>query len=291
MRRFLKKIALYFGIMLLVIAGLAWSYKLKMDSLNIRPGITTLICGDSQPQTALNDSIIQSSMNIAQGNEHYFYTHQKLKYLLPRNPGIKLVILGISYQTFTTSFDKLIATMLPQHLLILDFTGKLFVVKQHPLEFLTSLRAITHEFNAIVNARSYSDYWLWGGFIKSDISKLDEYSIDDGIKVRYYETRGGLQGYSIWQEPYLKEIIRLCHDREIKIVLVGTPVNFRFADKIPDKFIRKFHSILGSIDSSKVVILDYQGIEMPDNCFRDGHHLNSLGAEKFSKLIAESLDK
>ena len=80
--------------------------KQQPEQYQFDASIENLLLGHSQPECALNDSIIEKSVNRCQGGEAYFYTYTKLKKLLEVNNQIKTVYLSFSNNQIGKEMDK-----------------------------------------------------------------------------------------------------------------------------------------------------------------------------------------
>ena len=81
-------------------------HEIFLDNITLSKNVTTIICGDSHTKSAVNDSLLQHSINISQTSEHFLYTYNVLAFTLKNNPQIKKVILGVSYHSFSEIYDS-----------------------------------------------------------------------------------------------------------------------------------------------------------------------------------------
>ena len=65
---------------------------------------TTVFCGDSHIELAINDSLMRNSVNVAKSSESFYFSYYKLKVMLNKNPSIKQVYLGISYHSLSSYY-------------------------------------------------------------------------------------------------------------------------------------------------------------------------------------------
>ena len=107
MRKFIKNLFAFIFIYILFIISTIFVYKQKLQKCQFNKNISTVICGDSHPMSAINDNILKNSINISNDSQHYIYTYNVLKIVVKNNPQIKTVILGSSFHSFG-EYDKVI---------------------------------------------------------------------------------------------------------------------------------------------------------------------------------------
>ncbi len=87
----------------------------------------------------------------------------------------------------------------------------------------------------------------------------------------------------------LKSILDLCRKKNIKAVLVTTPYMESYRDNDNDEFYRIMKELTEEYD---IEYWDYSDLYKDDSgLFLDENHLNTVGAEEFTKLITERLKK
>jgi len=261
--------------------------KLKLDN-----DIHTIICGDSHTQTALNDSIIPNSLNIAHSSEHYLYTYNVLKLLLRNNRQIRTVILGFSYHNLSSFYDDYLFDedktqyMYPRYFTVLDAEAMSLLVSNNFGGFLTDLKNTYHGVYRHINARELLDYSFIGWFYQSDRNYKNDSTVSRAIKEHYFNDDQSMQGFSAFQLIYLDRIIELCRLHDVRLILINSPLSKEYRARVPEEFIDRFNEFAKSHDQQ---LLDYHDFEVPERCWGDGDHLNSSGAKIFSAYIVESM--
>jgi hypothetical protein len=200
------------------------------------------------------------------------------------------VILGVSFHSFSHFYDKYIHDaektehMIPQYFSILDFQSI------RDVNIIPTKQSI-NIFRNIVKSLFYSstihEYPFIGSFYKSERSNLNDSTINIVIQRHYFTEYGNEQDYSNYQLKYLKKIIKLCNRKHIDLVLINTPVNNAYFNKIPAKFITNYYSILQKLNF--VQFYDFNSFKMDNNGFGDGDHLNLIGAKEFSVIIENKI--
>src|ERR1700757_670909 len=107
-RKFINKVALLSAIVLAVLCVFKYVYDKRIEKIKINAEVTTIICGDSHAQCAVDDSILNHSLNVANSGEPYIYTYNVIKVLKNDNPQIKVVILGYSFHSLAKAEDDFI---------------------------------------------------------------------------------------------------------------------------------------------------------------------------------------
>ena len=296
MRRFCTDILLFCLFLAALTAVAGGAYRLKLGLLRLPPGTTTLICGDSHGQTALSDRVMPGAANCCQSAEHLLYTEQKLRLLLPGNPGVRTVLLVLSYHSFSAMYDRYILSspltdvMYPQFFMMLDPAAQWFIARRDPRGLRRAMPAIVGENASTVTAWRLSGYPFWGGYYDSDRSRLSDAVVAATIERHYYEG-GAAQGFARYQAPYLERIVRLCAEHHVQLVLVSTPLSPQYLARVPRKFIDHYDSTVAALAGMGVELLDYHDLNVPMDWYGDGDHLNARGAGSFTRRVMAALQR
>ena len=109
-------------------------------------------------------------------------------------------------------------------------------------------------------------------------------TINNAIKRHYYK-QSGEKSFSILQEQYLMKITQFCNKRQIKVILLNTPISKEYSEKIPIKFKTKYYNLVRELENQSV-LLDFHDLNIKRDCYGDGDHINELGA----KILSFKLD-
>ena len=93
--------------------------------------------------------------------------------------------------------------------------------------------------------------------------------------------------HSITNVEYLLKLVKVCKDRNVKVVFVRSPVH----DKYPGRLNEVTFRYLQKKHFSEIPFLDYQDMHFEDNEYADAHHLNYTGARRFSVFFNKGLGK
>ena len=137
-----------------------------------------------------------------------------------------------------------------------------------------------------MNRLTVNDYPFWGEFYYSTRSNLDKSLIDKKIK-QYYYANNQILNISEYQVYYLKKIMNLCADNNIRVYLYNSPVYIEHYNQIPEFFVKSYNSILKDLlrNYGNVQYIDFSTLNLPDDHYGDGDHLNANGAKRISTMI------
>lgn len=266
-------------------------YKRNINHIHIDNSIETLISGDSHTQSGIDDSILKSSLNISQSSEHFLYTYNVLKLLLKNENKLEKVILGVSFHSFSSSYDDYIKKyektkyMFPKYFQILD-NESIQDINEIPLRQSNAI--FKNMIKDLNNGSKIHKYSFIGEFYKSEKTNLNDTVIEATLNRHYFTEFPKTQDFSYFQLKYLNKIEQLCNKQGVELILINTPITKQYHQKIPKKFINNYYSIINNL-RDKVVFYDFADIKYSDAYYGDGDHLNSFGAEKFSQLLNQKI--
>ena len=299
MKVFFKSIFVFvspvvFGIIILFISSALLSKSIIKNSnqYEIDKNIDLIFLGDSHMTFAIIDSLIPKSSNQATIAEPYYYTFQKLKFIVQNN-NIKKVVLAVGYHNISDYYDHLIngnlSTVFPKKIFFsLDFLEKLRVLNWNKNKLFLVL-------NEIVNSAfsKFSDldsknriYRFSDGYYNTltDQMALLE-SVQKRVKSQFFSNEHQKNNYSNFNIKYLKKIIKFCFKNDIEIILIKTPLHSNYLNLVPNDFKSKLNKI---IFESNAKLINLEKLPLSDSCFaNDGDHLTIKGA----KLLTDRLIK
>lgn len=272
-------------------------HEIFLDNITLSKNVTTIICGDSHTKSAVNDSLLQHSINISQTSEHFLYTYNVLAFTLKNNPQIKKVILGVSYHSFSEIydsyvFDKNAGVMYSRYFSILNrqTISELFHENKKRVIFATP--SIINSIRKTLVTKEISMYPFYGSFYKSKMSNLNENAVNETIKRHYYIDSNKLYKFSSSQKKYLAQITDLCSKKNVQLIFINTPISKQYREKTPKTFIEDYYQTVAKLKTKyDIKLLDYNSINLPASHYGDGDHLNYSGSLVISKLIRDTLLK
>jgi hypothetical protein len=115
--------------------------------------------------------------------------------------------------------------------------------------------------------------------------------ISDSLKAieRHYYRNDEELGISETSVNYLDSILDLCLKEKIKPILVNSPVHPSYYKHIPEKFIERFKSIEKQLLQKGIPMYNFERTFYEDSLYLNADHLNSYGAERFTKSLLDSL--
>lgn len=252
-----------------------------------------IILGHSHAQMALNDSLIDSSRNLASAGEAYIYTYIKLNKLLESNPGNKVIFVEYSNNNIVKEINKWIwddSYIYDRYRLYSPYTHfeefKLLFSKNPKATSLCTVRSIVNNIYYIFNLKKNSVDSRIGGYIYLERDKVDSLLRASALNPKYYPPDSIISNTNI---KYLEKIILLCKKWRVLLYLIRNPLHPKYEGLGNEVNYQKFlKANFGSVE-----LLDFKDFPLSNSDFGDLEHLNHRGARKYSlfvnKLIKEGL--
>ncbi|UJP64902.1 DUF1574 domain-containing protein [Mongoliitalea daihaiensis] len=289
MGKFISNIAWFMASFVLVINTLLVSgaYFLKSKKpFEIPNGARMLIIGNSQPEAAFNDKLIENSYNFSKEAEPYFYTYIKLRRLLEQANTIENVLIQVSPWEFTSERDKWVwgkSNLQSMYWkFFLHFNGEeyrlLFSESWENLLNVHLFQSLTRLYKRVVLADSRKVKKDYGGYVAWPETDLELGASLPEVEELTYES-------SNIHVAYLEKIIDLLQKEGIAIYFIQTPLH---------------ESVRGLYDSQQMLeelpepmhtipYLDFSAFPAESIHFSDEFHLNANGAAIFSKWFNQKL--
>ena len=269
-------------ILLFLLFLIATTFKTK--SYKVEDDIEEVFIGDSHVRYAVDDSLLKNSLSLANSSESVYFSYFKIKQILQSNPTIKTVYLGFSYHNISGYYDQYINgryshNVSPNYFYLLPIKQKSKMIKWNlkRLPFFTTsiLRA---------GIKSWlSKIFFQGGFDNdySNVSAQIE-SMDGRLNFQYF-TNGELNSFSTLNLTYIRNIIKLCNNQKVKLIILNTPLHHYYKKNVPREYVNKYDSL---ILSQSLKVMDLSDISLPDSCFQpEGDLLSKDGALETTKEI------
>jgi hypothetical protein len=288
MNKFVRKI-LVFSIVLITYFGLNVfiNFLIYSNQDVVLEGKRVLIVGDSHTLKGLDPTIFESAQNISQSAEPYILTYWKLKEILNLNkPDTLIVTFGhhniSEYNDFTLSDKHWASTMFIRSYSIENLEELENRIK---VDWYNYYKTIWKQlaFYPKLNHRNFV-----GNYTNTKGSNLSNKNKVIGRHYFYNKKQVGVSDVAV---SYLDSIINICNNNEIALILVGVPVHQSYSNKIPNNFIKGYSAIKSKLEDKQLKIIDKTMEVYPDSCFLDVDHLNSHGANRFTKEIIEAMEK
>jgi len=266
--------------------------------------IKVLAMGDSHVATGFDPRVFKNAFNFSLYGENYIYNYYKLKYILQRNPQIRVIILPIDLHSFSSwRADRFLFDFYWVKYLnywevgwykkeILKFFSKYINGKFFPYkgEFETFFNLPPQK---IRKRRAPMPKIFQGFVLKTETFHHNrDKRARQRVRLHFYK-------HNYFDDEiahYFKKTIVLCAQKKKTLILVKYPVSkiyFLYAsEKIPvNSLYKRVRSIIRPYGN--VWILDYQKLFFENDkfYFDDPDHLNQKGAKILSKKIREELTR
>lgn len=289
MRDFIKSFAqfsalvlTYFLVMLIINTYIAKQQDIKVNNANY------FVAGSSFLEHAIDPSLHQGVENICTSAEPYYLTFLKLEKLFKKNIKPKILLLGFSPHNLSTFNERKLSD---------PYWKDTFFYKAYPW-LLDFLKFDNIEIN---HKRLFSIYFknmclrpklhpikFYGGYNNVNGNHLD--NAQEVIDFHFYHQKKALTISNVCLN-YLDSIINLCQDNQIKPILVNAPVHSSYRQKIPEKFDQQFDRLSQAYQLRDVLVMELDTLHISDSCFYDSNHLNQTGAQIFTPILFDLLEK
>ncbi len=154
-------------------------------------------------------------------------------------------------------------------------------------------------FSKLIHSKFYLEPWIvsqlfskdistipfLGGFYRSYNSRVSLQSTSAMIS-RLFFNGEEVQNFSSLQEKYLSKLIVLLQSRGIEVVFINTPVHPSYYRLIPRRFLDMHEDYMNKLSRQYAVeCIDLSTLELPDEFYGDGNHVNTFGAGVVSRHI------
>ena len=267
--------------------------KRESQLLKVRNDVSVIFAGNSYVECAVNDRLIERTINIAQSGEAYLYSYAKIKAILEHNCQIRTVYIGFSFGDLLIEKEKswvfsseFITEKIQYYNYLLDRSEKSLIIKSNPIAYLSGLtKSVNNNLQSFVISYFYKDFDRsiknFGGYKHLVRDKLIQDTELNLYKAQPVEK-------SLVQEEYLKMISELCRQHSVNLILFCTPKYKSYNANIDDNIRQIWLQVRNSLPLDSLA--DYSAFILPDNCYGDLTHLNYKGAEVFSSYLNEKLN-
>lgn len=246
--------------------------------------ISNLILGDSHGQGGLNNSLFQKKcVNWANSGENYFYSYCKLNYLICKKVKIENVFLTYGPHNLDKKIDSLWVFNKD------NFLGKIrvyspFISFSNLSEFINHTPFSTFIYIEVIPEILYQSCYsierqlLMHKFPYSGGFEPLTTQLNDTITTKSESINAKKRSEN--QTLYLDKIIQLCEQNNINLYLLNLPLfNGEHVNKPTTVF-------------NNYTLLDYgHQFKGQNKLFADFVHLNAKGADEFTKLLIQDLNK
>lgn len=248
-----------------------------------------LVLGDSHTACAINDRILERSVNLSSNGTAYIFTYSLLQNIIENNPQIDTLLLSFNSSSLLQSREDewlsgyYLKSKINQFSCFMN-TDELYpLLKKDFRHFIWGY--ITTPFQQkknIINKIRYGDKMQItqlgiGRYTPQYKNNLEADTISRKNTISASkETPGTLQML------YLNKIIDYCNNRNIRIILFNAPIynSRKYTDVSYFEEIRMTYY-------PHIDYLDYSDFPLSKDCYKDVGHLNNTGASIFSKYLQD----
>ena len=292
MKKFIKHLLLFSVIALTMYSAIIVFnyYLINSEPLAAPQSKNILILGDSNSQTAINDSIYRQSLNLSGSADPYLYSYLKLKKIINSNSHIDTLLLSFSPQnifknnwTFNTEH---LYSRFQVYYPFMESEDILMLFKGNPKGVISASSAIMrHTFtNCIERVLDQNSIHNYGNFLRLDRNILEEVKekLKNDEPLPFFELPKTLD-VAENEVRYLYKIIELCKSQNLKIYLVNMPKRHELLEH--SKYgVNTFYDYYDN-NLSDIPFLDFSRLNMPDDYYGDLVHLNIKGSDYFSTIL------
>jgi hypothetical protein len=298
MKNFLRKIFL-FGLLFLGMFSVTFLFCFHGSSRRIDWSLesnkTILITGDSFPECALNDSIVSDAVNLSSSADTYIYSYAKIRKFTAHNPQITQIILGFSDHNLQAANDSFFKDTSPG---IIKFIRYYYLMDQKEIfdifkaNYNVPIKALGSCYQksviyALMSIRGITWRQMGLGGYRCLTRHHMKYDTTDSSTQKSNNT--SQIEHSFVQIHYLQEIVKLCNQKKIQLILLSTPIQSKFKKSWGQK--RLYFDNFCEENKLDDLIWNYSDYSMPDSCYADTEHLNEHGAELFSRMIRKNMEE
>ena len=289
MKKVIYRLIIFFTIPLtifILITGIYYYNEKQEVTLNLKKfsNFENLIMGDSQMQRIKPNLFNYKTYNLASDGEHYYFTYQKIKKIISfKNHKVKRIILGFSLPHFSPVYNRLFDLKFPEgHNSLVRY---LYFINLDNSEFI-KLSDFTDKSTPRSIVKGIYSKPDFGGLVLSNYKNPDSITINRIFRM-HYRIKKDEDSISSGQIKYLQDIQRICNKNNIELYLVSTPFHSLYKKKIDSLYFRTLKNTLNSLQNVKYI--NYLNEQTNPNWLSDANHLNSKGADIYSKMISDSI--
>ena len=298
MKRFLSKLCLFGIIVLVLFTGLILSSEYLINHrkdhlLLLNKDIEYVFAGNSAVECAVNDRLVEHSINIAESGEAYLYSYAKLKAVIETNQQISTVFIGYSFADILLEkeeswvfSDEFIIEKVQYYNYLLSPQDRMLLFSKNPGAYTRGLmKSVVNNISTALRAspgpKSPGQIINFGGYKYLIRDKL---KVDPGVDL--YNDKPVKK--SVQQEYYLSKISDLCQENPDRLILLTIPKHISYTGNLDKSNLQLWLDVRKSLPEDS--LLDLSTFALPDSCFGDLSHLNYRGAEQFSLYLNELIN-
>ena len=286
MQQFLIRSLLFLALAIGVIAGVGTaidSYIVRKASFKCKDGIHFVVLGNSHPEQAYNDSLIDHFQNLSQAAETYFYTYLKTRQLVEQNPRLDTFFIEFSNTDLLVDWNRFIwgSRVLfwryPLYAPFMDFSEER-VLMENNLSGLNGCLPVSLKDNLGRIIHHDLDYTgKIGGFVYNPRAKVDSFLAQKDLRQQFEARRLDQNTVCECNVLYLQKLMHYLADHGKKVYLIRSPLHPSYPGLGNEAKYQEILHGFGNID-----YLDFKDFPLDNEDYVDLEHLNSRGGRIFS---------
>jgi hypothetical protein len=302
MRKLVLKTALFslpvfiIGILIeFLIRDIPNDYDIKKDQMiQVQDDVEILILGNSHAFYGINPIFFEKrAYNMAYFAQPLVYDKLLLEKFIDHTPNLKLLFLNISYPSLSYDFFQ--------------SPESFRAVYYHTRYGLKNIGGIQYNWEVTgvrlkENLKNIKKFWSTGKLNSStdengwgknySFEKREDLELT-GKKYAKFHTSNSSKDFFL-NKNNLEGIVTLANEHKVKVILYTSPLHFHYRNHLSQEQWGKNMDLLMELSGSNnnVEFWDFSADQrFSDDDFFDADHLNNLGAEKFSKMLNEMIQK
>lgn len=300
MKKYLLKISLIGSILILLIA--IGEYVVRQD---INPyqykhryiiengdNITTLVLGSSHTYFGIKPNLIsESAFSLANGSQPLLYDYYMLENYISDLPNLQHVILDVGYLSLRSTGFSVAASRkyTINYCIYMDFPqissfSSLNLMCSEMALFRSKLSTMLKQANNLT-----CDEFGWGEDYNITKKKSDW---DDATAAIKRHTGGENYNEKVFKNiENISRIAELCRSNNVELIIISMPIWHTYRDNLDQAQLNDVYSALERLNKKyEFNFYDYsEDVRFELDDFYDSDHLSNIGAEKFSRILADTL--
>lgn len=282
MKRFVRKVAVFFGALLgAQLLFFTFNYLYAPKLIDVKEHM--IFMGNSMVKRSMNPEYFEDSKNLGANGELYISTYHKLKYLLERFDQLDTIVVGFSYLELADNVDR--------RFLYQEKSGRYIrnsMTYMSPMIFYKETLAS----GKMIASNLYQSEFLYpkfkdpvfvNGFGKKKGS-LDPKMLKP-ILDQNFDTNGEVSSFAKTNIKYLHKIIDLCFEKNKTLVLLTSPQHPDYLDKVPKKFIDYHTKLSRQFNERGVTLINLINMLSESQYYADHVHLSYAGSIEVSGKV------
>lgn len=259
--------------------------------------IRTLVVGSSHAFEGINPAYLpEGSFNLAgSGQDFYLDYHLLLKYI-DSIPNLETVLLPVSYHSFFNSIeysdlnDNRIDFYAKSHGIYRNEYNPLKDLQPEILAYGTK-RAV---YFAFLESESDNFNLIHGHLARERDSSSKENTVNLNVVKQNVNDYHNIMSQDLlgWNEQWFLKSLQLLKEKGVQPIIISTPIYHTFYDNMDPHYFKQMQSSISvQTEKFKLPYLNFMNSSKFDAVdFNNANHLNDLGAIKFAKILADTLD-